>query len=70
MSNNHVPFWIASDLLAQARAHGVELSEDFTSHLLGIVRNEQRSWMTERRESEDEQRREERRRDSQRRGWF
>ena len=55
--SGHVPFWIASDLLAQARAYGVELSEDFTTHLLGIVQDEQRSWMTEKRDVEDHNRR-------------
>jgi hypothetical protein len=67
---NHVPFWIASDLLAQARAHGVELSDDFTAQLLGIVRGEQQHWMTDRREADDDRRRDERRRAAQQRGWF
>jgi hypothetical protein len=70
MSHAHVPFWIAADLLAQARAHGVALSEDFTARMLGIVQGAQRDWMIQQRETEDALRREERRRDSARRGWF
>ena len=70
MNRSHVPFWIAADLLAQARAHGVELSEEFASRLLGIVRDEQQSWMTGQRDADDERRRADRRRDSARRGWF
>jgi hypothetical protein len=71
VNDNHVPFWIASDLLAHAQAYGVELPEDFTSGLVGIVRAEQCQWMTEKREAEDQRRRAARRKrlwDA--RGWF
>jgi hypothetical protein len=70
MNHTHVPFWIAADLLAQAQAYGIELPPEMSQQLRGLVRDEQRGWMTGRRESEDEQRREGRRRDSTRRGWF
>jgi hypothetical protein len=70
MSDAHVPFWIAADLLAQARAHGVELSEEFTARMLGIVQGEQRDWIIRQREAEDERLRAARRADSRRRGWF
>jgi hypothetical protein len=71
MNDNHVPFWIASDLLAHAQAYGVALPEDFTSGLVGIVRAEQRQWMTEKREAEQQRRYDARRKrlwDA--RGWF
>ena len=49
MTRNHVPFWIASDLLAQARAHGIEPPAHMKAWLVELVRNEQRGWFTERR---------------------
>ena len=71
MNTNHVPFWIASDLLAQARAYGIELSGDFAARLVGIVRDEQRQWMTEDREAVDDRKRRARRRTlTDLRGWF
>jgi len=71
MTRNHVPYWIASDLLAQAYAHGVELPQDFATRMVRIVRDEQRRWMTEARQADDDRRREARRRTlSDWRGWF
>ena len=57
MSQSHIPFWIASDLLAQAQAYGIELPSEFSQQLRGIVQGEQRSWMTEKREVDDHNRR-------------
>ena len=62
MANSHVPFWIASDLLAQAYGHGIELPDDFEAGLVGIVRDEQRQWMTDKRQADDDRRRAQRRR--------
>jgi hypothetical protein len=71
MNDNHVPFWIASDLLAHAQAYGLELSPDFTNGLVGIVRAEQRQWMTEKREAKEQRDRDARRRRLwDMRGWF
>ena len=68
--SGHVPFWIAADLLAQAQAYGVELPPEMSQQLRGLVREEQRSWITQQREADDDRRRAQRRHDSARRGWF
>jgi hypothetical protein len=67
---SRVPFWIAADLLGQARAHGVALDAEFSERLRGIVQGAQRDWMIERRDAEDARARDARRADSRRRGWF
>jgi hypothetical protein len=70
MNDNHVPFWIASDLLAHGQAYGLDLNPDFTNGLVGIVRAEQQQWMTEKREAQEQRDRDARRKRLWARGWF
>ena len=70
MSHARFPFWIAADLLGQARAHGVALDAEFAERLRGIVQGAQRDWIIERRDADEARVREARRTESRRRGWF
>ncbi len=46
-----IHYWIAADLLTQARAHGIALPSDFTANLTDTVRDAHCSALVEEREA-------------------
>ncbi len=69
-ANSPLRFWIAADLLTQARARGVALPADVEADLAGAVRDEYRRALVEEREAATRRRREAARRERWRAGGW
>jgi hypothetical protein len=69
-AHSPIRFWIAADLLTQARAHGVALPADFQASMTGAVRDAHCRALVEEREAALHQRREAARRDRWRAGGW
>ncbi len=69
-ANSPLRFWIAADLLTQARAHGIALPPDFEACMTGAVRDAHCRALVEERESAAQHKREAARRERWRAGGW